>query len=76
MISVNYLFLSEGDRLDRAFGWAGTKLGEGVLAAKKVAAPIVGTGLQKTGLEIAKAGRIVGCKVYNKGTVMRNRYQK
>ncbi len=76
MISINHLFLTEGERLDRAFGWAGTKLGQGVLAAKKAATPIVGTGLEATGRNIAKAGILVGKKVYDKGTTMKYRYQK
>jgi hypothetical protein len=74
MLSVNHLFLVEGERLDRAFGWVGTKLGQGVLAAKKVATPIVGTGVQNVGRGIAKAGLIVGKKVFDKGTSMKNRY--
>jgi len=76
MISVNHLFLTEGERLDRAFGWAGTKLGQGVLAAKKAATPIVGEGLQKTGLGIANAGTFVGKKIYDKGRAMKYRYRK
>ena len=76
MLSVNHLFLVEGERLDRAFGWAGTKLGQGVLAAKKAATPIVGTGLEAIGRNIAKAGILVGKKVYDKGTTMKYRYQK
>jgi hypothetical protein len=74
MLSINYLFLSEGERLNNAFGWAGSKLGQGVLAAKKVATPLVGAGLEKTGTGIAKAGIFVGKKVFDKGTSMKNRY--
>ena len=76
MLSVNHLFLTEGERLDRAFGWAGTKLGQGVLAVKKAATPIAGAALQKTGVGIAKSGIFVGKKVYDKGTTMKYRYQK
>jgi hypothetical protein len=75
MLSINHLFLAEGERLDKAFGWAGTKLGQGVLAAKKTSAPIVGFGLQKTGFNIAKAGRFVGKKVFDKGTNIRYKYR-
>ena len=74
MLSVNHLFLVEGERLDRAFGWVGTKLGQGVLAAKKVATPIVGTGVQNVGRGITRAGIIVGKKVFDKGSAMKNRY--
>ena len=74
MLSINYLFLSEGERLNNAFGWVGSKLGQGVLAAKKVATPLVGAGLEKTGTEIARAGIIVGKKVFDKGSAMKNRY--
>jgi hypothetical protein len=74
MLSINYLFLSEGKYIDAAFGWAGSKLGQGVLAAKKVATPIVGAGLETTGRNIAKAGIFVGKKVFDKGSAMKNRY--
>ena len=87
MFIIGPLFLAEGEKLDTVAGWLGTRLGQGYLATKKIAQPYVGAGLEHAGIGVAKTSRYVankigtvgintGKKIFDKGTEIKNKYQK